>query len=898
MKGGYYKRDMTINFRKISAIGTSILMAGASLGFAAAANYPAPFVSGGAADVAIVYGTGAGVSSLDVLQAGNIQTDLQRYLSGGTGGTDTTTTGEVVSLDTSADRIWLNTSLNAVKSTLTKSDLPTVLEDYTFSGDVTSKITSTLKLIAGGATGGANSGKVVFAKQPTSSDDPVVAISLGTSQTSSPLYNASATMSAINFTNSETEGEEITLFGQDFTIASESDLTKIVLLKEAQKVSLSSDNPSATVELDGETYTIELFSASDDSASITVTNSAGVSQTREVSEAASRRVNGVDIAVTTADETNLKLSATLIVGSQKVTLTSGSVVTLGEDEDPVDGTFVYIVGGTGAATEIAITVFAPDSSNDAILSGTSFVDPVFGSFKVDFAGLNYPLDSTARETISIGASGDDTMTLTMTDDSGNTKTFDFAHNESGALKLGDGSNYSIAVMEQANLSYAEGKARYVVLGNEDYGHLLELYDVFNTTTGSSSITNDRVKFKDVFTGETYETIFSSTEGSGSLDVDGKRYTVTFVGTGENAGVRVKYPTSDSGSGEYVIFPTIDTQNGGTLALYEPQTFALANYDGSNNNISKLYFPDGDGYTSVTLAYAAGNGGHTNWTITGAGSGTLSAGNLTSSVSLTIGELTYHINGTSTQNQSKVSLVDPEGTAELLEPSVVLFEGKDDNTEYHAVVVNLETAPAATSEDELGVDDVLFTQNGEYYHASATRSSDSDFTEDIDWYGTLVVSDSSTSSQKTVEISYPASQVYAQIYVGEDTSTVTGGSAGSGGSSTPLGEVLVMDSEVSSVSSKNLIVVGGSCINSAAATLVGGAYCGDAWMEATEVGAGQFMIKGYASNTLSSKLALLVAGYNAADTVNAATYLRTQTVDTGMHYKGTSSTSASLVTETA
>ncbi|MFH1589741.1 MAG: hypothetical protein ABIB43_04205, partial [archaeon] len=67
----------------------------------------------------------------------------------------------------------------------------------------------------------------------------------------------------------------------------------------------------------------------------------------------------------------------------------------------------------------------------------------------------------------------------------------------------------------------------------------------------------------------------------------------------------------------------------------------------------------------------------------------------------------------------------------------------------------------------------------------------------------------------------------------------------GGTGT-IGDVLVTDSEVSTVSTKNLVVVGGSCINSAAATLVGGTYCGSAWTSATGVGSGQFLIKSYAT----------------------------------------------------
>ena len=67
---------MKFNFRKIAAVTGSILMAGMTAGVAAAANFPVPFVDNGVADVAIVYGTGSGVSSLDMVQAGNIQTTL------------------------------------------------------------------------------------------------------------------------------------------------------------------------------------------------------------------------------------------------------------------------------------------------------------------------------------------------------------------------------------------------------------------------------------------------------------------------------------------------------------------------------------------------------------------------------------------------------------------------------------------------------------------------------------------------------------------------------------------------------------------------------------------------------------------------------------------------------
>lgn len=894
------KRDkkMRFNFRRISAIASSLLMVGMTAGVAAAANYPAPFVAGGNADVAVVYGTGTGVSALDLVQAGNIQSNLQSFMTGTSSGATVSTSGELVSLDTSADKIWLNTSLNAVKSTITKSDLPTVLADYSFSGDVTSKVTSTIKLQAGAAAGGDNSGKVIFSKQPSSSDDPTIGISLGSSATSNPLYNASATMSAINFTHADSEGEEIMLFGQSFTIASDTDTTKIVLLKDADKVSLTSDAPTATVTVGGNQYTLELVSASDTSATVKVTDSSGASQTKEINEAASKRVNGIDVAVTNADETNLKLSATITAGSDKLTLTDGSIVTVGENDDPIDGTLAYIIGGTGATTEIAVTVFRPDSTNDVILPGESFVDPVFGSFKVDFAGLNIPLDDAGREVIPITTSGDDTMSIQFTEQGGSEATVDFAHNESGLWKLGDDSNFSIGVREMTNLSYASGTTKYIVVGNEDYGHLLELYDVYNQTTGTSSITNDRVKFRDVFTGETYETTFTSTEGSGTIDVDGKRYTVTFSGTGESASVHVKYPTSESADADtFVLYPTIETANGALVQLYEPLTLNLSGLDnGVPSSSATLNIPDGDGYTAVTATYAGnatGLGFASQWTINGPLVSTTATADSNYS-NVTIGQVTYSFASTGTANQTKVYLLNPEAIAtdRINNPGVAIYEAKDDNTAYHAVVVDLENLPAGTSTDGVGVNDVFFSST--YYHNAATRASDSDFTEDIDWWGTLVTSDASDSDQKSVEVSYPKSQVYANIYVGASGSSVTS-SGGSSSGATQLGDVLVKDSEVSSVSSKNLIVVGGSCINSVAANLVGGALCGSAFTDSTGVGSGQFLIQSFGDAYTTGKVALLVAGYDAADTVNAATYLRTQTVDTtaGKKYIGTSSTSAQL-----
>jgi len=97
------------------------------------------------------------------------------------------------------------------------------------------------------------------------------------------------------------------------------------------------------------------------------------------------------------------------------------------------------------------------------------------------------------------------------------------------------------------------------------------------------------------------------------------------------------------------------------------------------------------------------------------------------------------------------------------------------------------------------------------------------------------------------------------------------------------------SEVPNVNAVNSILVGGPCANAAAAEVMGNpADC----TEGFEPGVG--MVKMF--DVGSGNVAMLVAGYAAADTRNAATFLTTQspTTDAGTKYKGTESSSATLI----
>lgn len=137
----------------------------------------------------------------------------------------------------------------------------------------------------------------------------------------------------------------------------------------------------------------------------------------------------------------------------------------------------------------------------------------------------------------------------------------------------------------------------------------------------------------------------------------------------------------------------------------------------------------------------------------------------------------------------------------------------------------------------------------------------------------------SSSQRYATINYAGEEYYATPYLTAPETTL--------GS---VGNMIFKDSEMESWKTRNVILVGGSCINSATATVLGGAYCADEFESSTGVGAGQFMVASYADKFTAGKIALVVAGYDAADTTAAVANLiaKPETYDTaaGKKYTGT------------
>lgn len=139
---------------------------------------------------------------------------------------------------------------------------------------------------------------------------------------------------------------------------------------------------------------------------------------------------------------------------------------------------------------------------------------------------------------------------------------------------------------------------------------------------------------------------------------------------------------------------------------------------------------------------------------------------------------------------------------------------------------------------------------------------------MDHYGMIVETPENNGDDDEVVIQIPTDKVEAQISIVGEGSKVIDTNATM--PTLPTGtDYVFKDTSVSSVKDKNLIVVGGTCINAVARTLLGtGTLCGEDFTEETGVSAGQALVQVFQNPYAEDKVAILVAGYNAEDTTAA------------------------------
>ena len=855
---------MRFNFKKVASVLASAVMLGSTMGIAAAANYPAPFVQGGTANVAIVVGANAATS--DMTAATSLGNDLATYLSV-TNVTTNVTTGDIADLTTGTDKIYLTEGINTVIQTLTDDDLSNVLADGTFTDDDGDEFDYSQTMDIGDSA-------FTFSNSGNDLDNPALIIDVG-DDTADPLYTLSVIFDeAVDFNDDASKGEEIVLFGKTYTIGTGTDADTLQLFGGASTVNLDTEKEeSTTVTIGTKTYTVTLLAVSEAGDEVKVKLSDGTSsETETIDEGASKKLLGVTIYVkdcmsTTKDEG----TATLLVGAEELYLEDNNPVMEGSDKTEIDGTNVDFTGTVDALTRIDIAVAAEDSDVDHILAGEGFTDPVFGSVKVNFASVKNGPEiegdkgndaSTTRKKVEFKRASDDAVSVTL-DVKGKSKTVEF--DNGGDLEDDDGQPIHVVEGKQFD------EDDYLVLKSGNFMHLVQATKVECSADADAELEDD-LTLKDVFSGDTFsfDNQDVGNDAAYTWTIEGQDYHVLCTANDHYTIVSDAHDTNDDGDlgddGESVyVYPTIKTISGKDIAFaFTDQVLAIDEYQtgvAAGSNDRTIVLPTGE----LTID----TNGHNDQVVVGGTTLDLAG---TTEDAVQVGTVWYNVKITDGTGANKVDITvsidsgqdndvdDEEDDAGLL---FIEEEDNSDGDNMNAVVIPTQTN--AGGYDEIDLANIKFTSP----HTATETFDDTDYRGTIDSYGTYLIEDSSDEDQDMAWFTYPEEQMYAEVSVAEITGVTT---------TTPAVSIVpVTDAEIESVKAKNLIVVGGSCVNSVARHLIDASatapICGADFTAKTGIGEGNFLIKAYQDAYTTGAIALLVAGYEAADTEKAVSYLK-------------------------
>lgn len=869
---------MRFNFKKIVSVLASAAMIGSTVGMAAAAaTYPDPFVKGGVANVAIVLGASA--ATIDNIAAVDVGSSLQEELAKQTATTSTTgataTGGDSVNLATSSQKLYFNSTIVDARTSVTKVEMPTLLADGKVIDDAGTEYGYKQSITPGNSS-------ISYSTSGGDLTDPALLLQAGTTA-DSYLYKIDVTFNKnINLSSTDVQGNNIKLLGKDFTIGSGSTTatagSEVLYLYGAGTEKTLKEGETASIEIGGKTYNIELKSVEQTGGINYVSVSVDGGAVRRVQEGVSSKVGDLEVYAKTvhylAKEAQVSY-ADFNIGSKKLKIgTGGTTVKTGSDETSIYGTSATLTASGKLLSAITLKIAKQKATSDYIGIGQSFEDPVFSGLTVQFAGIAPELTAATRDKVVINTDNSRNAKVTFTSalagDSGE-KTVYFAHDQDTSDStvtnlLADSSNYTLHIKEGDEILQNE----YVVINAGDYGRIIRLTEVPSGTLETTS----KIQFEDVITGKTLFDggLTVGTDGNASTNIDGNTYQFNVTRNTSTNGVQITWGTSASAGNEgsvVTIFPRIKLAKGGWIAFLGNVTMQT-NETGSAINTFSL--PGIQTLADYEAGLAWSNGttskmyGNVNYFLNQPYNGSAPPAADQNSNTTIVG---IDIDGNNALNSNDCLL---NGTVTQKTGGALLFIEEKKTTETgnanngDVICVQLDLS-GSTTPVELSVSTPKFVNV-----TSGLQSLTSDSTKQkaITRYGTFVEYDSTDNDQVTFY--YPDEQMYADVLMTAVGAEVTASS--SGGSVASLGSVSVMDSEVDTVKAKNLIVIGGSCINTVAAKVLGSdtPLCGAEFTAKTNISSGQFLIKAVDSPYTTGKVAMLVAGYEGADTRKAATYL--------------------------
>lgn len=377
-------------------------------------------------------------------------------------------------LDIPSEPLYIGNPINNVKYILTDSELPELLSDDFFAGNVVADYVQTIKI---------GSRNII----------PGPFIDLGSGMLYEDFYKYGLTFDqAVDFTSPNSLGEHLNLLGRDFAVGAGTNANNLYLYEEGHPLDMSigaSDPSSIGISINGENYVIVLISGTDVDATIKVTDSSGLSETKEVSEGHSKVIQGLEVGVLNVEENSNQqvIVATLTVGKEKFKLTPGSFIRKGYNEDPIDGTYVFLEPGEdwSSATGFEVFILAPNSEYDLGI-GETWTDPFVNNLKVVFELYN---NQTGAKIKFGGCVDGQTTNQTCTDSDGGLNYYEvgYAQDSDGSL-INDG-----CIQESGGLLLtATGVVSVIPQGNQTGSCILSA--PFTCSGVSASSEQDSINF--------------------------------------------------------------------------------------------------------------------------------------------------------------------------------------------------------------------------------------------------------------------------------------------------------------------------------------------------------------------------------------------------------------------
>lgn len=182
-------------------------------------------------------------------------------------------------------------------------------------------------------------------------------------------------------------GETMEIMGNEFTVV-EIDEEKITLIGGSNKIAVG-ESESATVSVDGKSYEVEVINVGDDEVLLSVNG-----ETKTIDEYDTEEVAGVSVAVVelqSSSRDSIAGYAQLVIGGQKVELTTSNVKINDEDLDDVYEDFDIEVTFLGSNLDQKFNGFEITykvDENVVLGEGDSLGDILFDSFGLTYEGTN------------------------------------------------------------------------------------------------------------------------------------------------------------------------------------------------------------------------------------------------------------------------------------------------------------------------------------------------------------------------------------------------------------------------------------------------------------------------------------------------------------------------------